>query len=403
MQPKPSATTSHGFEAERLPLPLAMILFGVGRGAAATGVSDSSKNGVIAVEMDYLCAVIEQRKLIDNMNRARISCLAEDYKANKISDEEFDVQMRDLTREQNKLFNGDMTIHSQYDRVLSEIDDIVVKAGKDERRMDISLSTYFYNLLHGKPPGRAAGQIQRRKDLYKHYHDQPILHGLVWCPITKCFGPYKSRRAAHLVTYKVGYKTMGELFDDEGYKLMWSMGNGLPMERTFEEAFDDYEFCLLPREVTGKLDEWQLVLMNESLREEFIYAGNKWDEYDGTFLQFWEGCDARQQKRLYFHYWMCLIKAQRELTPGWQNLRKKTKMGRLWLTPGAYLRKAIVKKLGAFIGDHLPPEQEAIIKNSFEGSKVPDDREDISVQDILSVLILRSGPNDDGDNVNQDD
>lgn len=285
--------------------------------------------------MNYLGTIIEQRKLIDKMNRASMSCLAEDYKANKITPEEFEVEMRDLTRKQNKLFNGDVTIHRQRDRVLSEIDDIVVEVGKDEQRMDISLSTYFYNLLRGKPPGRDAEQIQWRKDLYKHYGFQPKLHGPVWCPITKCFGPYESRRAAHLVPYKIGYETMGDLFDDDGYKLMWSMGNGLPMEEIFEKAFDNYEFCLLPREVAGKPDEWQLILMNESLRDEFIYAGKKWEEYDGTFLEFPKDSDARPQKRfVYFHYWMCLIKAYRELTPGWQNVRDKTKMGRLWSTPG---------------------------------------------------------------------
>jgi hypothetical protein len=75
--------------------------------------------------------------------------------------------------------------------------------------------------------------------------------------------------------------------------------------------------------------------MNESLRDEFIYAGKKWEEYDGTFLEFPKDSDARPQKRfLYFHYWMCLIKAYRELTAGWQNVRDKTKIGRLWSTPG---------------------------------------------------------------------
>ena len=63
----------------------------------------------------------------------------------------------------------------------------------------------------------------------------------------------------------------------------------------------------------------------------------------------------------------------------------------------------MVKKLGASIGDHLLPEQEAIIKNSFEGSKISDDREDISVKDILSVLIPRDSWVDDSDDENQDD
>jgi len=340
--------------------------------------------------------------MIDKLNRSSMSCVAEDYKANRITDEEFEQQMRDLTSRQNMLFNGDVTIHRHRERVLSEIDDLIVAAGKDEREIEVSLSTYFYNIIRGKPPGRDGEQIQFRKDLYKFYDAQPEKHGDVWCPIAKQFGGHKMRRAAHLVPYKIGYETMGDIFDDDGYKLMWSVGNGLIMDIAFEMAFDEYQFCLLPREHPGKPDEWELVLMNEGLRNRIACSGKTWDEYDRTILQF-RG-DARPQKRfLYFHYWMCLIKAQRELTAGWKDLREKTRMGRLWTTPGPYLRRAMVKKLGASIGDHLLPEQEAIINNTFEGHTVSDDREDVSVKDILSVLIPRPDDEDPDNEEIQDD
>jgi len=55
----------------------------------------------------------------------------------------------------------------------------------------------------------------------------------------------------------------------------------------------------------------------------------------------------------------------------------------------------MVRKLAASIGDYLLPEQEEIIKNSFEGSKVDDEREDISVKDIFSVLIPQYDSEDD--------
>ena len=264
-----------------------------------------------------------------------MSCLAQNYKENKISEQEFESQMRDITAKQNRLFNGDVIISRQRDRVLLEIDHIVVQAGKDYSNTDSFLATYFYNLLREELPGRDDEQVQWRRSLYKYYNAQPTPHGPVWYPITKTFGTHKSRRAAHLVPHKIGYDTMGNLYDDDGYKLMWSMGNGLLMERTFEEAFDEYQFCLLPREVAGKPDEWQLVLMDESLRNEIVYDGKTWDYFDKTFLQFQDGCDARPQKKfLYFHYWMCITKTQRELTLGWQRIREETKMGRLWSIPG---------------------------------------------------------------------
>jgi hypothetical protein len=63
----------------------------------------------------------------------------------------------------------------------------------------------------------------------------------------------------------------------------------------------------------------------------------------------------------------------------------------------------MVKKLGVSIGDQLLPEQEVIINNSFEGSKISDDGEDISVKDIFSVLIPRNNSNDDSDDEYQDE
>jgi hypothetical protein len=285
--------------------------------------------------LNYIGSVIEERRLICQINHASMSCLAEEYKSRNLSDEDFAEEMRDLVAKQTKLFQGDVTISRESDRILADMDNITTDVGKDEKVIGTSLANYFYKMLRGKLPNRVAGQIHWRSQLCKHYNFQPKPHGAVWCPITKCFGPYKSRRAAHIVPYKIGYETMGELFGGNGYELMWSMGNGLPMDSNLEDAFNNYQFCLLPREVAGKPDEWQVVLMDESIRHEFACPGNTWDSYDGTFLEFPDGSDTRPQKRfLYFHYYMCIIKAYKELTPGWKEVREKTRMGRLWSTPG---------------------------------------------------------------------
>jgi len=253
------------------------------------------------------------------------------------SEADFTIQMRDITRKQNKLFNGDVTISRQRDYVLKAIDKIVVEEGKDESEMTESLTLQMYNILRGKPPGRDGEQVQWRMDLYNHYGSQPQPHGPVWCPISKSSAPYKEIKAAHLVPYKIGYETMGHLFDGDGYSLMWSMGNGLPMRKQFERHFDNYDFCILPRESPGKPDEFQLVLMNEEIRYEESLFGKTWDDFDEQMLGFVDGNDARPSKRfLYFHYWMCIIKTKRELTKGWKDVREKTRMGRLWTTPGKF-------------------------------------------------------------------
>jgi hypothetical protein len=77
------------------------------------------------------------------------------------------------------------------------------------------------------------------------------LHKKIWCPITKEFGSSTTRRAAHLVPYQIGYETTGDIFGVNGYNLQWSMGNGLPMNKRFEQACENFDFCLLPRETPG--------------------------------------------------------------------------------------------------------------------------------------------------------
>jgi len=68
--------------------------------------------------------------------------------------------------------------------------------------------------------------VHERTDLIWHYEFQP--GGLMedmWCPIYRDWYTYKKIKAAHLVPFKLGYQTMGDLFgeEDRSYELMWSM------------------------------------------------------------------------------------------------------------------------------------------------------------------------------------
>jgi hypothetical protein len=59
-----------------------------------------------------------------------------------------------------------------------------------------------------------------------------------------------------------------------------------------EAEFDMHWFCLLPRMVDGKTDEFQLVLMDESIRHEQAYTIFAWDHYDMSFRNISIGWEA---------------------------------------------------------------------------------------------------------------
>lgn len=56
------------------------------------------------------------------------------------------------------------------------------------------------------------------------------------------------------------------------------------------------------------------------------------------------------------------------------------------------------------LGDHVSPQQEALMKYTFEGKNILDgDDEDISVKDLFSAFIPTYGPEEDSDDEDADD
>jgi hypothetical protein len=95
----------------------------------------------------------------------------------------------------------------------------------------------------------------------------------VICGNDGCFGYNTDVTIGYDTNITVGYDTDITVgYDTDitvGYDTNITVGYdtditvGYDTDITVEEAFDDYEFYLLPRQVAGKPDEWQLVLMNE--------------------------------------------------------------------------------------------------------------------------------------------
>ncbi|KAE9365595.1 hypothetical protein N431DRAFT_102520 [Stipitochalara longipes BDJ] len=93
----------------------------------------------------------------------------------------------------------------------------------------------------------------------------------------------------------------------------------------------------------------------------------------------------------------------RELQPGWEKLRDKTKAGQLWANPGPYLHESLLKNLAMSIGDVELPK-EFMAGNTFSGPNIPKDQEETSTADLVSAFIDEEDfDNDDNEEDDDDD
>jgi hypothetical protein len=343
-----------------------------------------------AVAEELLNMVIEQRGTLGEMHKAGKLSLLDQFKYGALPEEEFFEQLRDVQHKERKLFAGDVTINRNRERVLRNIQGLISQHSKDEKKASEGIARLFLNILAHKAVDREPEQKMFRQDLIGHYECQPGGWKTdIWCPIYGKWVSFKKIKAAHLVPFKLGYQTMGDLFgeEDRGHELMWSMGNGMMMHQDFEEAYDEHKFCLLPIEKPGQPDGWKLVLIDEEIRFKDVNTVLTWDYYDGRELVFLN--DQRPSRRfLYFHYFFCIYRAMQERTKGWQEARDKSGTRKLWATPGPYLRMSMLKKLAKVIGDEVELPEELLADGEITVAKpLEEETEALDAKDLASALL----------------
>ncbi|KAI9863080.1 MAG: hypothetical protein M1813_003900 [Trichoglossum hirsutum] len=220
---------------------------------------------------------------------------------------------------------------------------------------------------HESPAGR---EVRNAHDHNKwegglryHYNAyDPEDQDCLWCPILKEYALSDERTAAHIVPCSIGYTNAGYLFGerDRGAEFIWNMDNGLVMASTLWKQFDKGDFVLMPITAEhGKPSRWRFVLMNEKLRAHGISsrAGyKKYRDLDGTELEFKN--DNRPAHRfLYYHFVSTLLRYIRCEKPGWAGKMINLPTGKIWATPGPYLRKSMLKTIANAIGDYEPSKE----------------------------------------------
>ena len=85
------------------------------------------------------------------------------------------------------------------------------------------------------------------------------------------------------------------------------------------------------------------------LRDEYLVVGRR-DTGMGSRLDF--KTDARPGKRyLYVHAMLALFRRKRYNVPGWELDRQKVFSGKIWATPGKYVRKSMMRTVAIEFGD----------------------------------------------------
>lgn len=175
---------------------------------------------------------------------------------------------------------------------------------------------------------------------------------LVWCPVTQAWHESPNVRTAHLVPYAIGEVNAAYIFGlpiEDGWNALWTPHNGIPLYYKVEEAMDKGRLLIVPE--LDSANNFKVVLLDESLSETSIYLhGPKFGELHNRTLIFKTA--FRPGKRyLYFLCLITLFRRHRFVVEGWEKDQQKLQMGRLWGTPGKWMKASIIRALALEIGD----------------------------------------------------
>lgn len=175
---------------------------------------------------------------------------------------------------------------------------------------------------------------------------------LLWCPVTQAWHEASNVRTAHLVPYAIGEVNAAYIFGlpvGDGWNALWTPHNGIPLYHKVEEAMDKGRLLIVPD--FDSASNFKVVLLDESLSDTSIYLqGPKFRDLHNRTLIFKTA--FRPGKRyLYFLCLITLFRRHRFVVEGWEKDQQKLQMGRLWGTPGKWMKASIIRALALEIGD----------------------------------------------------
>ncbi|KAL8970836.1 MAG: hypothetical protein Q9183_001335 [Haloplaca sp. 2 TL-2023] len=199
----------------------------------------------------------------------------------------------------------------------------------------------------------------------------------------------KSVKAAHIVPKSLRGDEVSYCFG-VGDATLRNPRNALPLWRDIEEAMDSGRIVFVP--VASKASDfvdWKLVVTDSSILKRLVMPNITWQSLDGQLLKFLG--DNRPAKRfLYFRFAITYLECKRDDNLDWVN--KVSVRGKLWSTPGPYLRRSMLVTLAWKLSAHYvdPTFYEDTTFIEAEGSAArPQDEEDTLAQSLAARLKKR--------------
>ena len=204
---------------------------------------------------------------------------------------------------------------------------------------------------------------------------------MLWCPVTRKWHESSNMRAAHIVPHAIGEFNASYIFGvplDKGWKVLWWFDNGLILHPRIEKHFDNARIVIVPH---GDCEnELQLVVLDDSLLDAPSCSGGPlYRELNHEKLVF--KTESRPKKRnLYFHCLITLFRRHRYMVSGCERDQEKIQMGRIWGTPGKWMRAGVIQALALEIGDVMQAEK--IVNGSIDSDTFPEPRSPIEERKV---------------------
>jgi hypothetical protein len=211
-----------------------------------------------------------------------------------------------------------------------------------------------------KQPRNMDQQARWRKELFKAYDVIDDRTDEVWCPISKTWYQSRDVAAAHIVRHNITDAVADNLFGEKkGGSHIWSLQNGIPILKAYEEMMDDAKIAIVPAPDGENL---RVKVLDPKVLE----AGSRITSrpvghaLDGCVLEF-RTTHRPSRRYLYFNFAMSVLRRQRYEVPGWWRDCLSNTDTQFFATPGPWVRVSTLHTLARRIGHLVPEETDAYL------------------------------------------
>ena len=229
----------------------------------------------------------------------------------------------------------------------------------------------------------------------------------VWSPVIGDWVARGDVKAAHLFPLSLGQKSMNFIFGPEAQDEMNRAPNGLFLQSSIEQAFDQHQLIIVPCGEENRPQEWKFLILDKgglsNTKLHILGAQSTFANLHERKLIFQPGNDFRPRARyLYFHYVMAMLKLGRRNKDGRAQISAHMSelttpvLTKVWATQGRYLRQNMIRAFIEGIAHDSPEaDSEMLMEHAKEKENVTDEM--IEMIETAKAIVVESDEEDSDD------